>query len=168
MDADKWIKLKTEDIAPDGTVVSTSYYTRINFVRSVAKEKFHLEPPPGVRVEQTHCRPQLMPIEKARDKVSFRILEPGYVPPGFKLAGAAVMPFRGSHLVALRYTDGVSSFSVFETPERILSRRFLERLHEGPVRPGKGVYSWRRDRLNLTIVGSIPSDRIRRIAYSVK
>lgn len=167
VDADKWAKLKTEDIAPGGTVLSTSYYTRISFVNAIPDEKFRFQPPSGVRTEHMHRRQKLIPIQKARELVRFQILEPDYVPPGFRLAGAAVIPFRGSHLVGLRYTDGVSSFSLFETPERILSRKFLERLHKGPVRPGKGVYSWRRGRLNLTIVGHIPSDQIRKIASSV-
>jgi len=167
VDAEKWIKLKTEDIAPDGTVVSMSYYTRIDFVDSIAEEKFRFQPPPDVRVERETISAPLS-IEKARRMVNFRILEPSYVPPGFKRVSAAVVPFRHGKLVNLRYTDGVSSFSLFQTPGHVLNPRFLERLHEGPMRHGTGVYSWRHGDLNLTIVGQLPTDQMRRIAASMK
>jgi len=168
VDAQKWIKLKTEDIAHDGTVLSMSYYTKINFVNTVPAEKFRIQPPAGVRVERQPACPKSIPIEKARKQVNFRILEPGYLPPGFKLAGATVVPFRHGKLVALRYTDGVSTISLFQTPGRVLSPKFLRRLHEGPVQPGKGIYSWRHGNINLTIVGRIPTDEMRRVAGSLK
>lgn len=168
IDAEKWIKLKTEDIAPGGAVVSMSYYTKIDFVNTIPDEKFRIEPGPGVRVEREPMPLSWIPIEKARQQAGFRILEPEYLPPGFKLAGATVVPFRGGKLVGLRYTDGVSTLSLFQTPGRILSPRFLERLHEGPVQPREGIYSWRQGQINLTIVGRIPTDEIRRVAGSVK
>jgi negative regulator of sigma E activity len=167
VDAEKWIKLKTEDIGPDGAVASMSYFTRIDFVDSIPNEKFHIEPPPGVRVER-ETGPALLPLEKAQQAVRFRILKPSYVPSGYKLAGTSLFPFREGKVVALRYTDGVTSFSLFQAPGRMLDRKFLERLHDGPVRPGRGIYSWREDGLNLTIVGQLPEDQMRKVAASVK
>jgi len=168
VDAEKWVKLKTEDIAPDGTAASMSYYTRIDFLNTIPDEKFHIEPPPGVQVKRQAIPAATMPLEKARELAGFRVLEPTYLPPGFKLAGAAVQPFRRGQLVIIRYTDGVSSFSLFETPGHVLKPKFLARLHEGPVRPGKGIYSWKEGDLNLTIVGQLPMNQIRKIAASVK
>ncbi|HUV03664.1 MAG TPA: MucB/RseB C-terminal domain-containing protein [Armatimonadota bacterium] len=167
VDSEKWIKLKTEDIAPDGATASMSYYTRIDFVNTIPHEKFRLEPPPGFRVER-QAPADLVPIDKAQESAGFRVLAPTYLPPGFKLVGAAVQSFRRGRLVVIRYTDGVSSFSLFETPERVLKPRFLARLHEGPVRPRKGIYSWQVGNLNLTIVGQLPIDQIRKVASSVK
>ena len=167
VDSEKWVKLKTEDIAPDGTVASMSYYTKIDFVNAIPDEKFRFKAPPGVRVER-RMAPAPVSIEKARELVGFRVLEPAYLPPGFKPAGAMVQPFRRGKLVVIRYTDGVSSFSLFQTPGRMLKPRFLERLHEGPVQPDKGIYSWRKGNLNLTIIGQLPMDQIRKIASSVK
>lgn len=169
VDTDKWVKLKTEDISGDGTVLSMSYYTRIEFVDSIPEDKFRIDPAPGVRVEHERpSGPPLMPIEKLKREAGFRILEPSYLPAGFKLVGGNLMPFRSTKLVVLRYTDGVTSFSLFQAPEHVLDRKFLERLHQGPVRPGKGVYSWRENGLNLTIVGHLHPDQIRKIAASVK
>jgi len=168
VDTEKWIKLKTEDIAPDGSVASTSYYTEIDFVNSISDEKFRFDAPPGVRVEREAGPPGALPLDKAREMVKFRILEPAHLPPGFKFVGASVMPFREGKFVALRYSDGVTSFSLFQTPGRTLHPKFLHRLHEGPVRPGKGIYSWRRGELNLTLVGPLSSEEIRKIAASMK
>jgi len=168
VDTEKWVKLKTEDIGPNGTVASTSYYTRIQYLNDIPDAKFRIDPPEGYRVERNDGPPGLMPLDKARKMVRFRLAQPGDVPPGFRLVGAAVEPFRGSHIVGLRYTNNVSSFSLFETPERTLNPRFMERLHEGPVRPGRGVYSWRKGPLNFTLVGPLSSDQIKRIVNSMK
>lgn len=169
VDTKKWVKLKTEDIAPDGTIASMSYYTKIEFVNNIPDAKFHINLPEGVRVEQGREGKHSISIKQARQKAGFRVLEPSYLPPDFKPAGATVVPFRGGKLVALRYSDGVSSFSLFQTPGRMLNPKFLERLHEGPVQPGKGIYSWRHGSLNLTIVApTMSQDQMRRIADSIK
>lgn len=169
VDTEKWIKLKTEDIAPDGTVTSMSYYTKIDFVNDIPNAKFHIDLPDGVRIEQDRGDRHSMSIEQARQKAGFRVLAPSYLPSGFKAAGATVMPFRHGQLVVVRFSDGVSSFSLFQTPGRMLNPKFLQRLHEGPVQPGKGIYSWRQGNLNFTIIGpAISSDQMHRIAASVK
>lgn len=167
IDTEKWIKLKTEDISPDGAVASTSYYTKISFVDSIPADKFRLESPPGVRVEHEKLPDSMITIDKARQKAGFRILEPSRLPPGFKAMGATVIPFRGGKLVALRYTDGVTSFSIFQAPGNALDPRFVRRLHEGPIRRA-GMYSWRVGNMNLTAVGQLPQDQMRMIASSVK
>jgi negative regulator of sigma E activity len=168
VDADKWIKLRTEDIAPGGTVASMSYYTKIEFVNSIPDEKFKLEPPEGYRVEREAGSPHNMPLEKAKQLAGFHVLEPSYLPPGFKIAGASVVPFRGGKIIGIRYTDGVNTLSLFQARGETLNPRFLKRLHEGPVQPRRGVYSWRKGDLNFTIISRISMDDIRRVAGSVK
>jgi len=168
VDTEKWVKLRTEDITPEGTVASMSYYTKIDFVKSIPDEKFRVVAPEGYRVERESGPPRMMPLEKARQLAGFRILEPGYLPPGFKVAGAAVMPFRAGKIVSIRYTDGVNTLSLFQARGDMLNPRFLRRLHEGPVQPGRGIYSWRKGDLNLTIISRISMDDIRQVAGSVK
>jgi negative regulator of sigma E activity len=168
VDTEKWIKLKTEDIGPDGAVLSTSYYTKIEFVGKFPPRRFHFDPPSGVRVERGQDRPKVMSLDQARRMVGFKALEPAYLPKGFKAVGAAVTPFRKGKILVLRYSDGVTTFSLFQAPGRMLDSRFLEKLQEGPKRSGKGAYSWRRGDLNLTLIGPIPPDEVRKIADSVK
>lgn len=168
VDSEKWIKLKTEDIGPDGTVLSTSYYTKIEFLDKLPQEKFQFEPPPGVKIERGPARTQVMPLEKVRQLVKFRILEPTYLPNGFKCIGATAIPFRQGKIVVLRYSDGILSFSLFQTPGRVLDRGFLQRLRQGPSPSGKNIYSWRRGDLNLTLVGPIPLHEVQKIAESVR
>lgn len=167
VDTEKWIKLRTEDITPDGTVASMSYYTKIDF-DSIPDDKFRIEAPEGYRVVREPGPPRMMPLEKARRIAGFRILEPTYLPSGFKVAGAAIIPFRGGKIVSIRYTDGVNTLSLFQARGDMLNPRFLRRLHEGPVQPGRGVYSWRKGELNLTIISRISMDDIRQVAGSMK
>lgn len=168
VDTEKWVKLRTEDITPEGTVASLSYYTKIEFVKNIPDGKFHVEKPEGYRVEREEGPIRTMPLEKVRRMAGFQILEPSYLPSGFKVAGAAIIPFRDGKIVSIRYTDGVNTLSLFQAKGETLNPRFLKRLHEGPVQPGKGIYSWRKDDRNLTIISRISMDDIRRVAGSVK
>lgn len=168
VDTETWIKLKTEDISSDGKVLSMSYYTRIDFPRSIPDSKFRIDPPTGYRVEKNSMDIDLVSVAEARKTARFKLLEPSYLPSGFKAVGACVIPFRRNQVVAIRYTDGVTSFSLFQTREKVLDRRFIQRLHEGPVETDKGVYTWRQSDLSLTIVGQLQPEQMRKIADSVK
>lgn len=167
VDAGKHVRLKAEDTAPNGTVTSVSYYTRIDFRNSIPDDKFHFEPPAGTRIHHDRMA-EMMPLQKARDAAGFKVLVPSYLPQGFKEVGAAVRPFRGAKMVTIRYSDGVSSFSLFQSPGNTLAPKFRRRLESGPLRPGAGICSWRIGDLNLTIVGQIPQAQLERIAASVR
>jgi len=167
VDSAKWVKLRTEDVGPDGTVLSMSYYTKISFVDRIDPDKFHIEPPRGIRVvKQPEWK--TAPISEIKKIAGFEVLEPTYLPKGFKAVGASLIPFRRNRMVVIRYSDGVSSLSLFQAPGRVLDPKFLARLHEGPVKPGQGMYSWKTDGVNLTIVSQISMDEIRKVAASVK
>lgn len=168
IDKEKWVKLKTEEVGRDGTVFSTSYYKRIEFVKAIPAEKFRIAAPSGVKVVREQGPHRLLPIEKAKEIAGFKLLEPSYLPQGFKPVGAGVIPFRKGKIVVLRYTDGVTTLSIFQTPGETLSPKFLEKLHHGPVESKQGVYSWRKGQINLTIMGRLSSEEIRRVADSVK
>ena len=168
IDTEKWIKLKTEEITSDGTVISMSYFTKIDFVDSIPDSKFHIDRPAGVRIEREEREPHPVPVERARHEAGFHLMEPSYLPRGFKPAGAVIIPFRDGKIVGLRYTNGVNSVSLFQTPGDKLSPKFIERLQHGPAKSGTEVYTWREGRINLTIVGRISQDEIRKIAGSVK
>jgi negative regulator of sigma E activity len=148
--------------------MSMSYYTKIDFVSSIPDSKFHINPPAGVLIEHEEHEPHPMPVEHARHEAGFHLLEPSYLPKGFKPAGAVIIPFRDGKIVGLRYTDGVNSVSLFQTPGDKLSPKFIERLQHGPAKSGTEVYTWREGDISLTIVGRISQDEIRKIAGSVK
>ncbi|MHB1001577.1 MAG: sigma-E factor regulatory protein RseB domain-containing protein [Armatimonadota bacterium] len=167
IDTEKWIKLKTEERGPDGKLLSQSYYTRIDYVDRIPAGKFKIEPGPGVQVEKM-SGPKLIPLDKARQMVKFRILEPTYLPSGYSIAGAMIMPFRGNRVVGIRYMDGVNSFTIFQSQGNTIESRFTKRLHDGPVRSGSGTYSWSQGNINLTLIGRIPADQIKQIAESTK
>lgn len=163
IDAEKWVKLRTEEIAPDGSVTAKSYFTKITFVASIPRSKFAFTPPAGTKIERidTHRR---MSLKAAGNAAGFTVLKPSYVPPGFKLLGANVMPFRGGKVVVQRYCDGINSFSLFESTVGGKHQGFAGK----PVGSAEEIYSWKIGDINLTIVGRISRGTIRRIADSVK
>ncbi len=168
VDTATWVKLKTEDIGPNGAVISTSYFKKIKYVPSIPASMFKVNPPDGVRVKRGPASAsRLLSLEQAQDKAGFRVLSPSYLPPGFRFAGATVTRFRGDNMVAVRYTDGMTSFSIMQVPDNALKPRFQRRLRGGPERTGAG-YSWKQNGISLTIIGRIPYNQITNIADSVK
>jgi anti-sigma factor RsiW len=67
----------------------------------------------------------------------------------------------------VRYTDGMTSFSIIQVPDSALKPGFQRRLGMGPERTGPG-YSWKNKGISLTIIGRISRDQLVRIARSVK
>jgi negative regulator of sigma E activity len=163
VDSANWVSLKTEEIATDRSVVSQSYYKSIQFVSSIPREKFRVVPPPGARVEREPAM-EPMSVQKAQRLVAWHIMEPSYIPQGFKVVGAVVRPYHSIQVVSTWYTDGVSSFSLFEAPESP-DRHFGDHLHKHHL---KDVYTWKVGTMSLTLMGQIPSDEMRRIAGSVR
>lgn len=166
IDKERWIHLKTEELTEDGQVKSRSFYKTVKFVRDIPASRFTVKPGSDVQVEQMPG-PVFLTVEQAKNAVRFRILQPSYLPKGFKTEGAAVIPFRGGKIIGLRYSDGVNAFTIFQSPQEVLEPGFLRRLHEGPIRSGGEMYSWRNGNLNLTIVGKIPPSEIKRISDSM-
>ena len=168
VDQDKWVKLKIEELGSDGKVLSSSYYTKINYVKSIPESKFHIDLPDGYRVYKRDDRANIMSLDAARKSASFRLMEPTYLPSGFKAIGVKVIPFRHGQLVTIRYTDGVNPVSLFQTQQRESGHRFLDRLHNGQIEPGHEIYSWQKDNLNLTLIGQLSQKELHKIADSVK
>lgn len=168
VDKEKWVKLRTEETDRDGTVSSISYFTSIEFMKSIPADKFKAYRPPGVKVVNKPGFYRMEDLGDLQKKAGFSILKPSYMPPGFKPVGAGLIPFRNEKIVVLRYTDGFNALSLFETPGRVLEPGFIKNLHRGPIHPRTDIYSWRRGELNLTIVGRIPPEEMHKIADSVE
>jgi negative regulator of sigma E activity len=159
VDSDKWVKLKTVEIARNGTETSTSYYTKIDFPRRLPHGAFMLDVPSDFRAVDRPRLGGLLKLVEIRGQVDFQVRKPSYLPAGFKLLGGRVIPFRRGEMVALRYTDGVASFSLFQA--RASSIR-------GIPRPNTSLYTWRQGEMVFTLVGSIPPEAVRRVADSVR
>lgn len=167
IDKEKWVHLKTEELTNNGEVKSRSFFKKIKFVKSIPASRFTVKLGHDIKVEQMPG-PVFLTIDQARNAVKFRIIQPSYLPKGFKPVGAAVFPFRGGKIAGIRYTDGVNAFTIFQSQQTALEPGFLKRLHYGPIRSGGGIYSWRNGNLNLTIVGRISSDEIHKISDSMR
>lgn len=134
IDPETGIQLKHE-IANANGLVSRSYLTSlaIGAEANVKPRDFELLPSPGMRVTPLFPKTaQFRTMEEARDRLPFKPLEPGALPMGFQLNGVWVFTppeqrpgAPGS--VLLRYSDGVSNFSLFQrigrAPAGSLARR---------------------------------------------
>lgn len=167
IDKQRWIHLRTEEFTETGQIKSKSYFKSISFVKSIPVSMFTVKPGRDIQVEQMPG-PVIITVDQAKSAVKFRILQPSYLPKGFKNVGAAIIPFRSDKIIGIRYSDGVNAFTIFQSPQEILEKGFLQRLHEGPIKSGGEMYSWRNGNLNLTIVGRVPPNEIRRISNSMK
>lgn len=168
IDMQKWVKLRTEDVNSNGKVASTSRYTSIRFVNSLPASTFKASFTKGVRIIREPAPQRLSTIAEAQKSVPFRIMHPAYLPSGYVLEGVLVRNYRQGKIVSIRYSDGVNSFSLFESPGRMLSKNFVKRLLKGPVRPASDTYSWRRRDVSLTLVGNLGDSLFRKIALSVR
>lgn len=166
IDDEKWVRLKSQEIASNGRVLSSSYYTSIRFVDSIPSSKFTIRRKPGIKVEQMR-NPWLMPLERAKTLVDFKVVEPSYVPNGYKQIGSMVVPFRQGRILGIRYSNGANGFTIFESSDDVLEPGFLRKLHEGPVKSSDEVYSCRIKGLNVTIVGAISTAEMEKITESM-
>jgi hypothetical protein len=168
IDALKWVKLKTQDINSSGKVSSSSAFTSIRFVDSLPPKIFEGSFGQNLRIVKESSPQRFSSISEVQKFVSFRVMRPTHLPSGYSLMGIVVREYRQEKIVALRYSDGVNSFSLFQSPGRALNRNFVKRLLKGPVQPSSDTYTWRKRDLSLTLVGNLSESQFRRIAQSVR
>ena len=168
IDVQSGVRLKIEDADPTGTVVSTSYFTRIDLDPELDGREFQPESLPAR--ERPTRRFRAVPyasVAEAQQQVGFAIREPA-LPPGYRLLGVWVAPAPGGgQTVLLRYTDGVTSFTLSQhpvpprwglrPPDRLPGRR------EEP-----GAVRWVSGGRIYVLLGNLPSEAVDRIVSSLR
>ncbi len=157
VDTEKFVRLKMEQYAPDGTLLRTVRFERVNFNPNFSPGTFDFTPPPDA--EEWSVVPRLMEL---RSKAPFALGVPVYRPPGFQLDNAAVRRVKQNEAaeIWLRYSDKLGNgFSVFQRP-----------LPNNALKPGKprGGIIWTQDGYQFTIIGALPEPELRRIARSIR
>ena len=175
---DTGIILRIEDFDSDGNIRFMSVYTQISFEEDTVEQKLaewrRDEKSPS---EKRRRRSQPITLDKAKIVLGDKLIEPTYLPPGFQLLEARYFKHR-SDTVYLRYTDGMLTFTVFESKRkqgnsRNGERRGMERLqlqgtearHEkrGPTH----ILQWSISDLNFTVMGELHQDELIKIAESM-
>ena len=175
---DTGIILRIEDFAPDGKLRFMSVYTQVSFEEEAVKQKLaewrRDEKSPA---ERRRRRSQPITLDEAKTVLEGKLIEPTYLPPGFELLETRYFKHR-SETVYLRYTDGMLTFTVFESKRkqgnsRNGERRDVEHLqiqgtetrHEkrGPTH----ILQWLISDVNFTVMGELHQDELIKVAESL-
>ena len=175
---DTGIILRIEDFDADGNLRFMSVYTQISFEEEAVAQKLAKWNRDGRSpAEKRRRRSQPITLDEAKTVLDNRIIEPTYLPPGFQFLEARHIKQR-SDTVYLRYTDGMLTFTVFESKSKRERNRTGER--EGTqhvqiegisVRDEKRgpthILQWSISGVNFTVMGELHRDELIKIAGSL-
>ena len=175
---DTGIILRIEDFDPDGNLRFMSVYTQISFEEEAVKQKlteWHRDGKSPAAKRRRRSQP--ITPDKAKTVLKDRLIEPTYLPPGFQLLETRYFKHR-SDTVYLRYTDGMLTFTVFESKSKQERNRAEKRegvqhiqiqgtsaRHEkrGPTH----ILQWSISDLNFTVMGELQRDELIKVAESL-
>lgn len=162
IDAQTGLRLKTEEIDPRGNVTSFSYFLSLDLHPKLTPQDFERpSPPPGVRIVPERGE-SYDSLREAQKHVPFSLRAPGYLPPGYRLRVVHVTRFQGHPVVSQRYTNGLSSFTLFQTNAEMPPHRQKSSSRDARIR------TWRDGSLAFALIGSLSEDAMRRVADSVR
>ena len=175
---DTGVILRIEDFDAYGNLRFMSVYTQISFEEEAIQQKlaeWHRDEKSPA--EKRRRRSQPITLDKAKTVLKDKLIEPSYLPPGFQLLETRYFKHR-SDTVYLRYTDGMLTFTVFESKSKQERNRADKReavqhiqiqgtaaRHEkrGPTH----ILQWSISDLNFTVMGEIHQDELIKVAESL-
>ena len=173
IDAQTGLRLKTEEIGPQGRVLSSSYFLKIDLHPRLSRADFQRPAtPPGVRFER-RIRESFRTIREAQAHMPFALRAPKYLPRGYTLREVYVTRFGEHRVAAQRYTNGLSTITLFQTnaanAEMPGRKQRPPRAGSDPMpRRAPQVRTWRAGSLAFTLIGDLPEAEMARIAASVR
>jgi negative regulator of sigma E activity len=161
------VRLRTEELNAQGSVVQTSYFTKIEYLTAPEPRDFQPNTLPNVPHEAVFPNgPPLPNVQAAQSRVLYTIREPA-MPAGFRISGVwLVDPGIGRQTTVLRYTDGVRSFALFEQPlpPKLENKgKFMGKVHHH-----NGVAHWSSENLVFTLIGNLRADTVDQIVDSLR
>jgi outer membrane lipoprotein-sorting protein len=162
LDRDTGVALRIQDQFPGGRT-SVTGFAQINFNPILGPAEFLLPIPQGVTlVPASMGRP--IPIRRA-DQIAGRLWgglpKPTLLPPGFELTSAHQLSFHQQPVIALRYTRGPESLSLFVSAS-------AGEPFSAPVDRHLNVVQRPLGRMLVTLVGSLPPEQLQRAAASLQ
>jgi outer membrane lipoprotein-sorting protein len=165
MDAEMGVVLKMEHYDSQKRLGQVFAYSEINFKPDIDEAVFRsrdgMEPermPPGEpgREELWNYNQGKPDLDRIRNEVQLDIILPDQVPAGFVLQSINALKFGERKNVYLRYTDGLTILSVFQSP--------LEEGKRGPERGGRREDEppWRGGRVEKMNIGGTECEVISR------
>lgn len=115
IDVDKFVLLRVEWTDPSGKSQVVSDTLSISFPESISEETFKpkfLGRPETVRVQAPTRVDSIAALSR---EVGFQVITPDRMPAGLTFTGADVIKGRRVTMAALRYTDGATNVTIYQT-----------------------------------------------------
>jgi outer membrane lipoprotein-sorting protein len=110
------IQLKIGQYRSDGSFLSSTALTEIEFVPSIPASTFIAPTVPPTATVNHIGPPRRLTLADVQARVHFTIRQPDYLPPGYAFDSAGTTAFFGSQMAILRYRSGPQTISIFEAP----------------------------------------------------
>ena len=165
IDSSTGVRLKYQSLDASGRVASETYFTRVDYQPDFTATDFQPSSLPNVPHEPLlPKKPPLATVSAAQAQAPYTIREPS-VPEGFRLNGVWVVPGGNRrHTTILRYTDGVNSFALFQSPAG----------GNRPIRAGgrlprfrNGVAQWTANGMGYILIGNLKPESVSTISESL-
>lgn len=159
--------LRSRRYHADGALAGVSEFVHLRLPADVPEDLFNYEPPPDYRVEEHGLSPQFLALADLRDAVASGPPVPDALPGGFRFESAGTVSTRGRNVVHLRYTDGLLSVSLFQSPVAVRLRELSDEPGEGRL-PGGRVLKWKSGGRQYVLIGDLSKGLMRRLAAEFK
>lgn len=161
IDPENGAQLKIEIYGPGGQIASTSYYTQVAYYPTLDRRAFAPPKVPGDTRITTGMPRQTLPVVPTDAQAGFHVLQPAYLPAGFRFQTASQSTIGGEPLIGIQYGDGINVLSLYESPER---RPQPDKI----ARPRPDVLLVRSKGIRLIVIGNLADPELRRVAQSLK
>jgi outer membrane lipoprotein-sorting protein len=177
IDVETKLVLQKETYHANGTIGSRTQFDRIRYTRSIPGQVFATPVPAGYALVQgRQSGTPSTDLDRVLKDAGFTPAGPHYLPEGFTIVSADVVPMRGVKTLHLLYSDGVRSLSLFENASNAATdfgglkptATKVEDHDAYYVSDGPTTFlSWKEAGLMLALVGDLDIKELKAIAASV-
>jgi outer membrane lipoprotein-sorting protein len=163
IDKQTYLQLRLEETKPNGRTVAT-YFERIDFDADPPATRLAFTPPPGAEVVERGQRRPISEQEAAQLARAWGgLLKPRFMAPGYRLRGYFRHQYGGQPaLVAVYAPLGRGpTLSMFQRPAMGMAGAAM------PKAANLQVVTARKGEANVTVVGPLPEEELKRIMDSV-
>ncbi len=117
IDAATGVELRCDKYRGGNEPYMSTRITSISYTPTYVAGMFDFTPPTGSLVTQAPKPLRRMSLKSAEKLAGFTARQPGYIPPGYVFEGenVAVTTYQGKLTLWLTYTNGLDTFSLFQT-----------------------------------------------------
>ena len=175
IDSQTGIPFKIEKYGPDNELVSLSSFSAIDFQVTANKEHLELMVPSQTEIAEVQEKFNLT-LAAVKSQMGNEISFPLYIPPGFNLNNIILRSLGSEKTIQFFYTDGLSSFSVFQKPLHQINTTVntpygnMTVKEKTTVLRSSGtmnIISIRSNQMTTTVMGEIFKDAIVKVADSL-